>query len=58
MTFNYKQDHPALSKAAKRMRIKYENQEYPPAYYEQYKDKLICIVRTGVDTYNVYFKTG
>jgi hypothetical protein len=33
MIFNYKQEHPALSKAAKRMRIKYENLEYPPAYY-------------------------
>ena len=57
MEFIFKEDHPALVEASKRMEEKYKNLEYPPAYRETFEGRLISIVRVGVNTYNVYFKT-
>ena len=57
MDFIFKEDHPALIEASKRMKEKYKDLEYPPAYYETFEDKLICIIRVGVSSYSIYFKT-
>jgi hypothetical protein len=57
MEFVFKEDHLALVEASKRMEEKYKNLEYPPAYRETFEGRLILIVRVGVYSYNVYFKT-